>query len=394
MRIGFLTYGLDRSPTGIGRYAVELLRALAQQPTPHEIVLLSTEREDRHQLWHRFEHYALSGCHLLPMLISIGQLTLARAARRYSLDLVHDPNGIAPFLGLDARVRRIVTLHDTCAYIYPGKHNRLDNWRYHTLLPRAARQADAVITVSECSRVDLMQHLQLPLARIHSTSEGIDPKFRPAADDQRCAEALARYGIDRPYILYVGSLNARKNIGRLFAAYKQLLDQHPTIKLVVGGKRQWQAGEIDTALNRFNLHGAVHFTGYIADGDLPAIYSAAEVFVFPSLYEGFGLPPLEAMACGTPVVTSNVSSLPEVVGDAALTVDPYDVNALAAAIGRLLTDTSLRRELRVRGLAHAAQFTWERSARETLAVYEDVLGRDTSVEHAWRPAVKKYERGY
>src|SRR5262249_31892651 len=220
----------------------------------------------------------------------------------------------------------------TFAYVYPEAHNRLDNWRYRWQLGYAARRADAVITVSECSRHDLVSYLGLDIERIRVISEGVDTRFRPVVNDAWLQAVLARYTIKQPYVLYVGGINARKNIGRLFTAYAQLLERHPDVALVVCGKRQWQTDEIDATFRQLNLTDYVHFTGYVDDADLPALYSAAELFVFPSLYEGFGLPPLEAMACGTPVVTSNVSSLPEVVGDAALIVDPYDVEGLAAAI--------------------------------------------------------------
>jgi glycosyltransferase involved in cell wall biosynthesis len=376
MRIGYLTYGLDRAPTGIGRYAVELLRALAALPSGPEIVLLATERADRHGLWNQFERHALRGCHLLPALMTVCNLAISQAARRYGFDVVHDPNGIAPFLGVTRRTRRVVTIHDVFAYVYPEAHNRLDNWRYHHMLPQAARRAEVVLTDSEHSRRDLVRYLAVPDVQVRVIACGIDPQFRPVENSPDRYSVLARYGIDRPYLLYVGGINARKNIARLFEAYARLRERHPGLALVIGGKRQWQTGEIDAAFQRFNLEGHVHFTGYVDDRDLPALYSAAEVFVFPSLYEGFGLPPLEAMACGAPVVTSNASSLPEVVGDAALTVDPYDVDGLAAAIERALTDEGLRAELRRRGLERAARFTWERAAHETLAVYEQVLNRN------------------
>src|SRR5262245_22531948 len=149
MRIGYLTYGLDRAPTGIGRYAVELLRAMAKLRSCPEIVLLSTEGTDAHYLWDAFEHHNLPGCRLLPALLTIGNIALSSAIRRYKLDGIHDPNGIAPFFGPAAGARRITTLHDAFAYIYPEKHNWLDNWRYRWHLPYAARHADAVITVSE-----------------------------------------------------------------------------------------------------------------------------------------------------------------------------------------------------------------------------------------------------
>ena len=166
----------------------------------------------------------------------------------------------------------------------------------------------------------------------------------PDGDARRAV--LAGYGITLPYLLYVGGINARKNIAQLFEAFSRLLARHNDLMLVIGGKRQWQTDAIDATFDRLNLSDHVHFTGYVADADLPALYSAAELFVFPSLYEGFGLPPLEAMACGVPAVTSNASSLPEVVGDAALTVDPYAVDDLTAAVERALTDRALRADLR------------------------------------------------
>ncbi len=385
MRIGYLTYGLDRAPTGIGRYAVELVRALAALPHAPEIVLLTTEREDRHDLWSRFEQHHVPGCRLLPALMTIGNLTLTEAIRRYRLDLLHDPNGIAPFFGPRAGARRIVTIHDTFAFVYPETHNRLDNWRYHVMLARAARRADLVLTNSEHSRQDLTRYLAIPDARIRISYCGIDSHFQPIPAGAERRAILARYGIEPPYLLYVGGINARKNIARLFEAFASVRERHTGLKLVIGGKRQWQTDAIDATFERLALHDHVQFTGYLADTDLPALYSAAEVFVFPSLYEGFGLPPLEALACGTPVVTSNVSSLPEVVGDAALTVDPYDVAALGQAIERALTDAALRADLRQRGLVRAQQFTWQQTAQEICEIYQWMLGRNGTMSTTMPP---------
>lgn len=387
MRVGFLTYGLDRAPTGIGRYAVQLLHALTSIPNGPEIVVLATERQDRFGLSNLFEYHALPGCQLLPSLLTVGNLALTWAASRYRLDVVHDPNGIAPFLGPSGGARRVVTIHDAFAYVCPDQHNWLDNWRYRWLLPQASHRADMVITVSECSRRDLIRYLGISPAKVRTTQEGVDARFRAVADSAERRAVLARYQIDSSYLLYIGGLNARKNVARLLEAYALVRRLHPNVLLVIGGKRQWQTAEIEQTFRRLNLDDHVHFTGYLDDADLPALYSAAEGFVFPSLYEGFGLPPLEAMACGTPVVTSNASSLPEVVGDAALTVDPGDVEGLAAAIHRVLTDDPLRANLRQRGLMRAAQFRWERTARETLAIYEQTLHR------AVEPAVAAVQPG-
>jgi glycosyltransferase involved in cell wall biosynthesis len=375
MRIGYLTYGLDRAPTGIGRYAVELLRALAAQPGAPEIVLLTTEQDDRHGLWGAFERHALAGCRLLPGLMTLGNAAIGLAARRLGLDIVHDPNGIAPFLGPRLGARRLVTIHDAFAYVHPAEHNRLDNWRYRWMLPRAARRADQVLTDSEHSRRDLLRFLGLPAARVRAIPCGVDARFQPVPDGPGRRAALERYGVKPPYLLYVGGINARKNIAGLFEAFARVRARHPGLELVVAGKRQWATGPIDAAFERLGLAGAVRFTGYLDDADLPALYSAAEAFVFPSLYEGFGLPPLEAMACGAPVIASNASSLPEVVGSAALLVDPHDSGALAAAIERVLGDQPLRDDLRRRGLARAAQFGWARAAQETLAAYRQAIGQ-------------------
>lgn len=372
MRVGYLTYGLDRSPGGIGRYAVELLKALAALPGAPELVLLTTEREDPPGLWGRFEHHALRGCRRLPALMTYGNLALSAAVRRLRLDLVHDPNGIAPFLGPQGGAGRIVTLHDAFPYVHPETHNRLDNWRYRTMLPAAARRADGVITVSDCSRRDLAAHLGLDPASISVISSAVSGQMAPVAPGAARQETLARYGIAWPYLLYVGGINGRKNIARLFEAFALVRAARPAMRLVVVGQRQWRTGAIDAAYQALGPDPGVIFTGYVADGDLPALYSAAELFVFPSLYEGFGFPPLEAMSCGTPVVTAGTSSLPEVVGDAALTVDPYDVQAIAAAVLRLLAEDELRATLRRRGSARAALFSWERVARQTLALYKRV----------------------
>lgn len=373
MRIGYLTYGLDRSPTGIGRYSVELLKALCQLPGCSEIILLTTEKSDAFELWSNFEHHALPGCRMLPSLLTLGNAALSAAIKRYRLDLVHDPNGIAPFLGPGFGAKRIVTIHDAFAYVYPERHNRLDNWRYRYLLPKSAQRSDLVLTDSHHSARDIARYLHLPQTKIKPIPCAVSPAFSRVGDGPIRQSVLNRYQISLPYLLYVGGINSRKNIKGLFEAFSQVREHFPDLKLVIAGKRQWQTAEIDATFERLDLIKAIQFTGYVAEVDLPALYSAAEAFVFPSLYEGFGLPPLEAMACGTPVVTSNVSSLPEVVGDAALLINPSNVGEIAGAIEKVLIDRELRSELTERGLARSNLFSWERTARETLSAYEETI---------------------
>ncbi|NTW02810.1 MAG: glycosyltransferase family 4 protein, partial [Oscillochloris sp.] len=380
IRVGYLTYGLDRKPTGIGRYSIELLRAMGMLRDDIELVLLTTEDADHHGLWRQFERHPLPGCARLPALLSWGNLALSAAIRRLDLDIVHDPNGIAPFFGPAWGARRMVTLHDAFAFVAPQSHNWLDNWRYRLLLPFAARAATAIVTCSACSQRDLARYLNIPSAAIHVIPEGVDPRFHPCIDRPSRTAVLATYGIHWPYLLYLGGINARKNIVRLIEAAALVRRDHPALRLVLVGGKQWRTEEIDQVLSRPDLADTVHCTGYAADSDLPALYSGAAAFVFPSLYEGFGLPPLEAMACGTPVVTSFNSALPEVVGAAALTVDPLSVQAIAGAIQLILTQPRLAAELRSRGLRRVHHYTWDLAA----ARMRDLYATGTAATAAYR----------
>jgi glycosyltransferase involved in cell wall biosynthesis len=377
MRVGYLTYGLDRSPTGIGRYAAELLTSLVQVAGSTEIVVLATEDSDTLQLGKLCEYHRIPHCRTLPALMSLGNLKLRMAASRYGLDAIHDPNGIAPFLWLGPETRSIVTLCDAFAYVHPESHNRLDNWRYRWYLPYALRRLDAVITISECSRADLINYLALTPEIVDVIPAGVNDRFNPDCNGTGVDAVLHRYGISSPYLLYVGALNDRKNVARLLEAYSRVRQQHPDVHLVIAGRRQWKTDAIEQAVRSLESDRAVHFTGYVKDEDLPALYRSAIAFIFPSLYEGFGLPPLEAMACGTPVITSNVSSLPEVTGNAAMLIDPYDVDDLARAIDRVLRDEALREQLRKNGLERASLFKWQQAALRTLRLYESVLQRSS-----------------
>lgn len=365
VRVGFITYALNRTVGGIGRYTRELLSALRQRGLSP--ITLQAGRTTGHE-----QAIALPAAGLLPGLLTVGQLEIAWIAHQQRLDVVHDPTGVNP-LGL-ARARRVVTIHDVIPYIYPAASTRLDRLIYRTWLPFALRHVDAIITVSECSKADIVRLLGVPPELVSVIGEATNPNYRPLAlADTRAM--LQHYGIDFPYMLYVGSIEARKNLVRLLEAYARLRPWSQQWKLVIVGARRWQAGPVLDTLQRLELLQDVYLPGMVAEEALPAFYNGADLFVFPSLYEGFGLPVLEAMACGTPVITSNTSSLPEVAGDAALLVDPQDVEAIAQAMRRVLEDSHLAANLRAKGLRRAQQFSWERTAQETIAVYERVLGR-------------------
>ena len=292
------------------------------------------------------------------------------AAWRDRLDLLHATYTLPPLLPC----RSVVTVHDVSYRLFPRAFSPRDRLLLSLAVPLSMRRADRVITVSEASRRDILRLYGLPPTKVVAIPNGVEDRFQPVDAASRLAAVRQRHGLPERFILALGNLQPRKNLRRLVAAYALLRHQYGIRhQLVLAGKPLWREGAIYRAIERHGLVGDVVTTGYVDDANLPALYSAADLFVYPSLYEGFGLPPLEAMACGTPVVAGATSSLPEVVGEAALLVEPTDVAALAAAIARLLRDDELHRHLGAAGRERAARFSWETAARQTAAVYDAVL---------------------
>lgn len=272
-----------------------------------------------------------------------------------------------------AHPRAVVTIHDLGYRAFPEAHPPLAR-RYLEWSTRwSAATARRIVVPSATTARDLLAACGTPPERVVVIPHGYHPRFRPL-DEGTVVAGLARLGIAGPYLLFVGTLQPRKNLARVLAAFERLVAGGWPGKLVLVGQQGWLSDPIFAAIGRADspARGRIHLTGYLADDDLPIVYNGAVGLVFPSLYEGFGLPALEALACGTPVLTSDTTSLPEVVDEAALTVDPLDTAAIAAGMVRLVSDEGLRAELRERGLDRARQFTWRRAAERTLAVLEDV----------------------
>jgi len=366
MKFGYLTYALHRSPAGIGTYTRELLSSL-------RFTDLNPKIFNAGETDYSKDSINLPGSGILPGLLTLGQVDIGWKANKLNLDLFHDPTGTAPLLFTHSS--RVVTICDAFPFVQPHSSALLERVIYRYWLPRILPRIDSVITISQQSKSDIIHHLPLKSEKITVTPLAAGAKFRPVPSTEN-EPILAQHEVESPYILYVGSIEPRKNLVRLLEAYALLRDWSEEWGLVIVGARNfWKSTPVAEKVKQLKLEDCVHFTGYVPDKDLPVLYSAADLFVFPSLYEGFGLPVLEAMACGTPVVTSNSTSLPEVAGEAALLVDPYDVEAIAEAMMRVLSDPELAADLRQRGLARAKQFTWEKTARETIKVYERVLGR-------------------
>ena len=294
---------------------------------------------------------------------------LSRAAHRARL--LHVP---IPFAPISPATPAVLTVHDLAIVRFPEKFRRWHGAYARRTLPSALRKAASIIAVSEASRQDVIDAFGISPNRVHVVHNGVDARFVPA-NAPRIDAIRSRYDLPANFVLTVGYVEPRKNLDRLCQAIRLLRDRGARdINLVHAGPDGWLAGSLPERSRSWGLEGAVRFLGFVPEADLPALYSAARVTAYPSLFEGFGLPVLEAMACGSPVVTSATSSLREVAGDAALLIEPTSVESIADGIHRLWYDDTQREQYRARGRARASQFTWARSAQATIRVYESTLG--------------------
>ena len=374
MRIGLDGKVLTLRAGGIGRYAINLTRALLAEAAARrpdlEFVVFTGPQTSR-DVMEEFRG-ACEECFLAAKSSVIRSLALVPAAlRRVRVDVFHGMDHVGvPFLGRSGRY--VATVHDVIALILPETFTPRHRLVVRSALAMVRRRADLVIVPSSAVKRDVLERLGLPDDRVVVTPEGCEPRFRPTP----CADVLARYGLPSRYVLAVGTLEPRKNVTTLLQAFARLRRRggiDPALRLVLVGARGWLDEPIYETVRSHGLDEIVHFAGFVDDDDLPAVYSGAALFVFASLYEGFGLPLLEAMACGAPVITSNVSAMPEVAGAAAVLVDPRDVDGLAAAMARVLRDDGLRDRLRRAGVARAGQFSWEATARRTLDAYASLV---------------------
>lgn len=355
---------------GIGTYVRNLVREFAQTPGDETFVLICRPEDAAfvRGLGTRFEAWPdRSGNYSLRE-----QLTVPIDLRRAKVHLFHAPHYVVSPL---TTCPVVVTIHDCIHLRFPQYlPNRMAHVYARTFMAIAARRARRIITVSQASKEDIQAYLHAPADRIDVIPNGLDARFLTPPDEEQVARVRQRFLLDAPFILYAGNIKPHKNVDRLIEAYAQLRqDGHQDLKLLIIGDELSKYPGLRRLVHRHHLHQHVRFFGFVPDATLQVLYKLASAFVFPSLYEGFGFPPLEAMACGTPVITSNVSSLPEVVGDAALLVPPTDAGAIAEAMARVLTDTRLRRDMVTRGLARARTFSWAEAAARTRAVYHAVL---------------------
>ncbi len=365
--------------SGVGNYVLHLLRGLYRVAPEEDFFLLG-----------QAQNLAVIGGELAPHLFYNTPLShenhplgdiwehfwLPRVLRQNRVEVLHGPATLVPLCGRSSYAT-VVTIHDLVAFLFPETIPRKYAMYMRWLLARVVRRAQRIISVSENTKRDLVDILGVDPAKVSVVYEAAHPGFRPIADRALLAATARRYGLSGPFIYHVGNIEPRKNLVRLIKAYLILRETTGhRVQLAITGQKGWLTGRLFKSLGGIDVHDDVISTGYVPHEDLPLLMNAAEAFVFPSLYEGFGLPVLEAMSCGTPVVTSDISSLPEIVGRSAVLVDPYREEAIAEGIRRVLEDTALRERLKREGIERAGLFSWERAARETLTVYHQVAGRD------------------
>lgn len=373
-----MNIGLDVSPiadriwTGVGNYIVNLINNISK-----------IDKENNYYLCYRFSHIK-NKAKILKIDQDNFRTKIIQEPLNFifqlKLDIFH---GLADRLPWSYRSGNIVTIHDVGAAIlednYASKHFKdMMRKRYDKMLNE--KQADLIITVSEFTKKEIIKHFSYPEENIRVIYHGIRKIFRPQ-NESSINKVKDKYGINNDYFFYVGAINLRKNIIRVIEAFKIFSEKNKAINLVLTGNLSYGHEEIIEKIIKLKLEERIKLVGYLKNEELASLYSGAKALVFPSLYEGFGLPVIEAMACGTPVLTSNISSMPEIAGDAACLVNPLDVTDIAENLLNLAEDDNLRKILREKGQERAKIFSWEKAAKETLKVYNEFSGRGISATH-------------
>ncbi|MGH9336409.1 MAG: glycosyltransferase family 4 protein, partial [Vicinamibacteria bacterium] len=383
MLLAFDATTIRGNKTGVGYYTARLLERLTSvrgDDNPIDEVLVLSNCE--------LEVPSIPRCRVVqegrfPLRAVWMQTVLPFVLEKIRPDLCHFTNFLGPYF---SSAPYVVTFHDMTLELLPDCHTWRKRLLTRALSPEIARNARFIITPSESARRDVSRLFGISERKIRAIPHAPDVQFQPRRDRESLDRIESRYGVRRPYLLYVGTLEPRKNLARAVTGFSRVATEYPDHRFYLAGDLGWQAKDLLQTMERLPHGNRIERLGYVAEEDLAALYSNAELFVYPSLYEGFGLPVIEAMACGAPVLTSNTSSLAEIADGAAVLVDPHDVEQIAEGMGRALSDEIGRERLVASGLARARSFSWERTTRETLAVYEEALERSAVRARSARPA--------
>ena len=373
MHIAIDAHSVGAQLAGNESYAINLIESLAQIDSVNRYTLYVTKREAVDRFNGRWPNFSVRLTLPHTPLVRI-PLTLSAELRRNPVDVLHVQFTAPPF----APCPVVVSIHDLSFEHLPLTFKRRSRMQLRLTVRQSARKAARILTLSESVRQDIIDTYGIAPERVTTIPIAAPAHLRPVTDEEEIRRVRLTYKIAGDYILSVGSIQPRKNLTRLVAAYARLRRKRAEAKLpklVIVGKQAWLYDETLRAIEESGIGDLTVLTGYVPDADLSALYSGAVCFVYPSYFEGFGLPPLEAMQCGAPVIAGNRTSLPEVVGEAGLLVDPFDEAAIASAIACLIDDSDLRAELRVKGLKRARMFDWHETARRTLSVYRQIVDK-------------------
>ena len=371
MRIAIDAHSVGTQLAGNETYAVNLIEALAEIDQSNQYTLYVTRQSAIDRFANRWPNFNVKRMVPHTPLVRI-PVTLSAELRRNPVDVLHVQYTAPPL----APCSVVATIHDLSFEHLPETFNRRSRAQLRLTVRRTARKAAQILTLSEFSRRDIIDTYRIAPDRVSVTPAAAPSHFKPIEDETELRKIREIYGIERDYILSVSSIQPRKNLIRLIEAYSCLRGLRPEGKLpqlILVGKRGWLDNETFRAAQRHSANNDIAFTGYVAENDLPALYSGATCFVYPSFFEGFGLPVLEAMQCGAPVIAGNRTSIPEVVGKAGLLFDPFDTNSLVQALTRVLDDSEYRAALRIQGLERAREFDWKQTARMTLQAYQKAV---------------------
>jgi len=367
MKIGIISEALNHPLTGIGNYVSQLVDQQNKILAPGDsIVLINNQKNST------FPNDNILVPNIIPYFKTFPwYLTLPGKLKIHKeLDIIHNPAQFPTFFRFHCK--NIITVHDITPLLFPKEHIFGVPSFFKLFLPNTLKNADLIISDSNNTKQDLIFHLKVPEDKIEIIPLAADPIYRIINWDD-IDKIKQKFNIRNPYILCLGTLEPRKNLPLLIRAFASVKKSEPLLKLLIVGGKGWKYSGIFDLVNSLGINQDVVFLGYLAKVDLPALYGGAEVFIYPSLYEGFGLPPLEAMACGCPVIVSNSSSLPEVVHDAGLLVDPANLSELVMLIKKVINDASLRDEMRKKGIERAKFFSWEKTAKLTYDIYKQVI---------------------
>ena len=371
MRIAIDAHSVGNQLAGNETYAVNLIEALAEVDQSNQYTLYVTRQSAIDRFANRWPNFNVKRTVPHTPLVRI-PVTLSAELRRNPVDVLHVQYTAPPL----APCSVVATIHDLSFEHLPETFNRRSRAQLRLTVRRTARKAAQILTLSEFSRRDIVDTYRIAPDRVSVTPAAAPSHFKPIEDETELRKIREIYGIERDYILSVSSIQPRKNLIRLIEAYSCLRGLRPEGKLpqlVLVGKRGWLDNETFRAAQRHSANNDITFTGYVVEKDLPALYSGATCFVYPSFFEGFGLPVLEAMQCGAPVIAGNRTSIPEVVGKAGLLFDPFDTNSLVQALTRMLDNSEYRAALRIQGLERAREFDWKQTARMTLQAYQKAV---------------------